>query len=366
MLRPLVACCVSCLAGPANGQAADGQDWRHRVNSAEFTGSGAGEWISPRVTTPFPFQELIYCWHLDRPRDSFRLFLKAGFNGGGETEWLYAGYWGEVEGLLKDRKPPVFDRGILDMDWLKLKVPATSYRFKVVAAGSKALRNPPSLTVVTSRTSASREGRISTQREDRRLPGRVLDIPLRRQFDSDGKRMKDRCQSAALASAMEYYGKSVPLEQITAHTFDVEYAYPGIWPRVIAAAREFGFEGYIDRFRDWGRVREALADNKVLLCSMRLTRGQCEAPPYASMGNHIVALCGVTDDGRVVVTDSALGKSGTGYLCQWRMSDFEKVWMETKGGVALVICPSPGAKTRLVEKLPGFPTNRVFPEGDDH
>ncbi len=84
------------------------------------------------------------------------------------------------------------------------------------------------------------------------------------------------------------------------------------------------------------------------------------------MGNHIVALCGVTDDGRVVVTDSALGKSGTGYLCQWRMSDFEKVWMETKGGVAMVIRPPPGAKTRLVEKLPGFPTNRVFPEGDDH
>lgn len=366
MLRPLVACCVSCLAGSANAQAADAQDWRHRVHAAEFTRRGAGEWTSSLVRTPFPFEELIYCWHLDRPGDSFRLFLKAGFSNGPETEWLYAGYWGEVEGLLKDRKPPVFDRGTLDMDWLKLKLPATSYRFKVVAAGPKALQNPPSLTVVTSRRSGSGKLRASARPRDGHLPGRVLDIPLRRQFDSDGKRMKDRCQSAALASAMEYYGKSVPLEQITAHTFDVEYGYPGIWPRVIAAAREFGFDGYLDRFRDWEQVREALADNKVVLCSMRLTRGQCEAPPYASMGNHIVALCGVTDDGRVVVTDSALGKSGSGYLCQWRRSDFEKVWMETKGGVAMVICPPPGATMRLVQRLPGFPTNRAFPEGDDH
>ena len=56
-----------------------------------------------------------------------------------------------------------------------------------------------------------------------------------------------------------------------------------------------------------------------------MEKGECESPPYPSMGNHILALCGVTDDGRVVVTDSFLGKSGTGYLCQWLQSDFETV-----------------------------------------
>jgi len=33
----------------------------------------------------------------------------------------------------------------------------------------------------------------------------VLDVPLRRQFDSHGVRIIDRCQSAALASAMELW-----------------------------------------------------------------------------------------------------------------------------------------------------------------
>jgi len=113
-------------------------------------------------------------------------------------------------------------------------------------------------------------------------------------------------------------------------------------------------------------VRRTLAENKMILCSIRLKEGECQAPPYASMGNHIVVLCGVTDDGRVVVTDSALGKSGTGYLCQWLQSDFETVWMRTKGGVAMVICPPIGAAERRVTELPPFPADRVFPSGDDH
>jgi hypothetical protein len=84
------------------------------------------------------------------------------------------------------------------------------------------------------------------------------------------------------------------------------------------------------------------------------------------MGNHIVALCGVTDDGRVVVTDSALGKDGSGHLCQWLQVDFETIWMRTKGGVAIVICPPPGAVPREVSDLAPFPRGRLLPAGDFH
>lgn len=104
----------------------------------------------------------------------------------------------------------------------------------------------------------------------------------------------------------------------------------------------------------------------MILCSMRMHEGDCQSPPYRSMGNHIVVLCGVTDDGRVVVTDSALGKSGRGHLCQWLRSDFETVWMRAKGGVAMVICPPAGATVRRVAGLPPFPASREFPAGNDH
>jgi hypothetical protein len=328
---------------------------------------GEHEWVSSRIEAPFPFDELIYSWHIHQPGDTFRLYLQAGFGPDDNSDWLPAGFWGPLPEPPTKREQPRFDRGMLDMDWLKLTTPATSFRFKVVANGTNALTAPPSLTVIATQNTS--EATTAESNADARTPSgeaRVLDVPLRRQLTSSGERVIDRCQSAALASAMEYFGRSIPMEDIIAHTYDPEYEYPGIWPRVIAAAQEFGFDAYIERFRDWNAVRQALVENKVVLCSMRMKAGQCEAPPYRSMGNHIVALCGVTDDGRVVVTDSFLGKSGRGYLCQWLQSDFESVWMETKGGVAMVICPPEGAAVKEVTELPPFPTERVWPTEDDH
>lgn len=343
-------------------------DLRHRIPSEAFEQTAAGEWTSPLVQPACPFDELIYSWHLHRPGDTFRLYLKVTFAPGDESGWLYAGYWGAVEHLVPDRKVPSFARGVLEMDWLKLKAKAIGFQFQVRVAGAKPPGAPPALTVITTDNhpspDAAREHGVAVAAQP--PASRVLDVPLRRQLNSHGERVVDRCQSAALASAMEYFGKPVPLEEITAYTFDAEYRYPGIWPRVIGAAQESGFDGTIDRFRDWDAVRRALAENQVLLCSMRMQKGECKAPPYPSMGNHIVALCGLTDDGRVVVTDSFLGRSGTGYLCQWLQSDFETVWMKAKGGVAMVIVPPDGAPQKLVEDLPPFPYDRALPAGDDH
>ena len=166
--------------------------------------------------------------------------------------------------------------------------------------------------------------------------------------------MPDRCQSAAVATAMEYFGKKVNLEDIVPYTTDSEYHYYGIWPRTIGAAVEHGFDAYIDRFRNWNAVRETLNQNKIILCSITMPKeDDYIAPPYPQIGGHIVALNGITDDGRVIVTDSALSK--TGYLCQWLMQDFEKIWMKNKGGVGMVICPPKGFKEKLVNHLAPFP-----------
>jgi len=273
-----------------------------------------------------------------------------------------------VKDPVTDREKPTFDRGQVDMDWLKLKAKATTFQFKFVDDGREPISRPPSIRMVVTDNHPTPDlaALYGPKPVHKKIPGRVFDVPLRRQVDSNGDRMPDRCQSAALASAMEYYGKSVPLEAIVEYTHDPEYNYPGLWPRVTGAAGEFGYPAYVDRFREWDSVRAALAENKILLCSIRMKEGDCKSPPYRSMGNHIVALCGVTDDGRVVVTDSALGKSGRGYLCQWLQEDFETVWMKTKGGVAMVICPPKTAPERRVDPLPPFPSDRQFVAGDDH
>jgi len=294
-------------------------DSRLTVSARQFQKAAAGSWETRAVTPEFAFDELIYSWHLRvAPGEGFRLYLRVRGENGEHSPWLYAGCWGKVK-LAPKRTEPVFEWGKVAMDQLLLKRKAASFQFRVVDEGDSALSRPPAFSVVVTDNSPTPAlvKRYAPRGKAATAPARILDLPLRRQADSKGNAIPDRCQSAALATAMEYFGKPIGLEDIVPLTFDVEYDYPGIWPRTIGAAIQHGFEAYIDRFRDWDSVRKTVAENKVILCSMKMLPGQYKAPPYPQMGGHIVALNGVTDDGRVVVTDSALWKSGRGYRLQW-------------------------------------------------
>ena len=342
-------------------------DWRHRIEAKALSRSGNGTWTSPRVKAAFPFNELIYYWNVRLPKDQgFRLYLQVEFGPGDASPWLYAGFWGNVK-LTGKRAKPTFDRGWVDEDTLLLKAKATGYRFKVVEEGEAPLTVLPALGVISTDTAPGAElaSRYLPRKTSTRAAAKILDVPLRLQVDVCGNPLKDRCQSAAVSSAMQYFGKTVPLEQIICYTTDPEYESFGIWPRTINAAVEHGFKAYLDRFRDWDDVRRTVAENKVILCSITMpASNEYIAPPYEKMGGHIVALCGVTDDGRVIVTDSAstAQKAAEGGHClQWLQADFEKIWMRNKGGVGMVICPPKNAPEVLVRDLPPYP--RPVPPG---
>lgn len=331
----------------------------YQFSAQEWRRSAKGEWLSPLVKTNIPFNELIYYWRVRIPRDEgFRLFLQVEFPDKTRSPWLYAGYWGTVS-YVENRRIPEFDRGKLDYDQLLLTTAAVSFRFKLVDDGKKPLSAKPALGVMVTLNdppSAFVENLSKAERISLGAPEIIHDVPLRLQVDTAGNKLIDRCQSAALASAMQYFGTTVPLEQIICWTTDPEYQSFGIWPRTIGAAHELGFDAYLDRFRDWDKVRYTVAQNKIILCSITMPQNDSYlAPPYKKMSGHIVALCGVTDDNRVVVIDSAITKQNRGYLVQWLIPDFEKIWMRNKGGVGMVICPPRGFKPKLVEHLPPFP-----------
>ena len=342
-------------------------DWRHHIEARELAPSEKGAWTSPLVKAAFPFDQLIYYWNVRLPKDEgFRLYLQVEFGPGDTSPWLYAGFWGNVK-LTSKRTRPTFDRGWVDEDTLLLKAKATGFRFKVVAEGEAPLTIRPVLGVIATDTTptAALAARYLPKKTTPRAAAKVLDVPLRLQTDVCGNPLKDRCQSAALSSAMQYFGKTVPLELIICYTTDPEYESLGIWPRTINAAFEHGFTAYLDRFRDWDAVRKTVTENKVILCSITMpASNEYIAPPYEKMEGHIVALCGVTDDGRVIVTDSAStaqqAKEG-GHCLQWLQADFEKIWMRNKGGVGMVICPPKNAPELLVRDLPPYP--RPVPPG---
>ncbi len=338
-------------------------DCRLTIAADQFKRDEERCWETDELKPKFAFDELIYSWHLRvAPGQGFRLYLRVRPAKGGFSPWLYADYWGKVRNIHR-RTEPAFAWGKVAMDQLLLQRKARTFQFRIVDEGDVPLAEPPSFSVVTTDNSPTPElaRRYAPRPAASDTPSVILDLPLRRQADSKGTPIPDRCQSAALATAMQYFGKTVGLEDIVPLTFDVEYDYPGIWPRTIGAGIQFGFDAYIDRFRDWDYVKRTVAQNKVILCSIRMPPGDYQAPPYPQIGGHIVALNGVTDDGRVVVTDSALWKDNRGYCCQWYKQDFEKIWMKTKGGVGMVICPPPDAPMKLVKDLPAFPAERRKP-----
>ena len=351
-----------CQSTPSGGSATGAAsvcpiDSRLTVPAARFVPGADGAWVSRECRPEFPFDELIYSWHIRLENgQGFRLYLRVKSEAGDDSPWLYGGYWGKVKDLQK-RTEPVFDWGKVAMDQVLLKRKAKAFQFKIVDEGDSPLIRPPSVSVVVTDNSPTpgMARRYAPKRDRFASPTLILDLPLRRQADSKGTPLPDRCQSAALATAMQYFDKPVGLEDIVPLTYDVEYDYPGIWPRTIGAAIQNGFEAYIDRFRDWDYVRKTVAENKVILCSIKMPPGNYKAPPYPQIGGHIVALNGVTDDGRVIVTDSALWKDNRGWRLQWYKEDFEKVWMKTKGGVGMVICPPATAPVKRVPDLPPFP-----------
>lgn len=342
-------------------------DYRDFLPSEAFqeTAEGSKEWTASPCKAPFAFDELIYSWQFDIPdNQGLRLYLKIAFEGNEESPWLYAGYWGDVPLIEETRTNPTFEHGHIAMDQLLLEKKATNWQFKVISEGPEDLTVLPALHVITTDNAPDTvtARRFATQATQVYCPPVIYDLPLRLQRDSKGNSMPDRCQSAAVASAMEFFGSPLPLEEIEPLCWDPEYQYPGIWPRTLGAAAEHGFTAYIDRFRDWQSVRTTLAEGKIILPSTNCLKiyDQLVAPPYdGGIGGHIIALNGVTDDGRVFVTDSYLSENKEGYLAQWLQIDFEKVWMDAKGGVGMVICPPAGFQPKVITDIPSFPVKQA-------
>ncbi len=335
-------------------------DGRDDISPKEFVKKSEGVWeIAPRRTL-FPFDEAIYSWNARLGEgEGFRLYVKIGFGGYNYSPWLYAGFWGEVKPRGK-QITTTFKEGGIEYDHIILKEKACLYQFKLVSEGKNPISVIPSLHFVyTDNSPGTKTLAQYSPRAKRKTKGRILDLPLKPQYDATGKYIKNACQSAALAAAMEYLGKKVRVEDIAPMTYDAEYKIMGIWPRIIGTAAQLGFPAYIDRFRTWDYVKATVAENKVILCSIKMPEeDKYIDPPYPSMSGHIVALNGVTDDGRVVVTDSSLARSGRGFRCQWLMPDFQKVWMQNKGGMGMVICPITTSKMKLVTDLPPFKSHK--------
>jgi hypothetical protein len=347
------------LAMTTTARAAAPIDHRDVLPASQWTPREGAQWESPVRATPFAFDEMIYSWHTRlAPGEGFRLHLRVTLDDGTTSPWLYAGYWGDVPPEeIGTRRAPRFEHGSLELDQLLLRGRrATAWQFRIDSLGLTPLTNLPRLNVLTTDNApdpatAARHAPPAPACH----PPIYLALPYRAQADSKGNPTPDRCQTAAVATAMQYFGATHALEDLIPWTNDPEYDHPGIWPRTLGAAAQMGFDVRIDRFRDWQSVRAALHQGHVILASIKAAgNGPFVAPPYKTpVGGHIVALIGHTDDGRVLTVDSAFPEE-KGRLTQWLAVDFERIWF-TRGAVGMVVLPPPGFTPPVLTDIPPFP-----------
>ena len=150
LLPGLFGCRTAPGPGPATQPASTRPiDVRLRVAASQFKLEPDGIWATGELEPEFPFDELIYCWHLRVAHgQGFRLYLRVRAEDGQYSPWLYGDCWGHVKHVQK-RTEPVFAWGKVAMDQLLLQRKAESFQFKVVDEGDSRLDQPPSFSVVT-------------------------------------------------------------------------------------------------------------------------------------------------------------------------------------------------------------------------
>ncbi|MDX1971937.1 MAG: C39 family peptidase [Candidatus Sumerlaeia bacterium] len=327
-----------------------------QIKKTQFNKQSEGVWTSTLLEYTPGFTEALYSWTSDN-ETPFRLEMQVGFPDGFTSPWMYAGYHVQPVGE-KVTEEPTFERGTLAIDHLLLKQPAQTLQFRILLeeGHSKLPKGTEMHVEVFTPNEATQQQRQNEELAKLSMADQFLDLPLRRQMSSTGEKMDDTCQTASLATALEYYGKIVPNELLFSCINDTVYDYPGVWPRVTETATRYGLRSRVTRFQTWAEVNAALEKGTVILCSIRMPEGgDYIAPPYAKIGGHIIALNGFSSDDRIVVTDSALGESGEGYRCQWKRADFEKIWFEQKGGIAMIVEAPEKAVIRRFNELPPFP-----------
>jgi len=356
-MKLIFLCMASCLLLGAIANAGGTHqpvDAREIILPGEFQKTSPLVWQTDWKNPKFAFDEAIYSWNARLEKgEGFRVYARFGFQNKETTPWLYAGFWGEAKPRKQDIQTTC-SLAKIKYDHIFTEIKASSFQFKIESEGTAPLETIPSFHFVY--TDNSPDGKsLAFKTPVPKIPPVILDLPLRSQKDSSGKYMKSTCQSAALGSVLEYFGENLLHEDIVSLVYDPEYKLYGIWPRIVATTSQLGFSCYIDRFREWNSVKAAIAENKVILCSIRMPKGgNYIDPPYPKMGGHIVALNGITDDGRVIVTDSALSRNNRGFRCQWLDDDFEQVWIKNKGGIAMVVCPGETSIKKEVSNLPPF------------
>ncbi|MDQ7821917.1 MAG: C39 family peptidase [Candidatus Eremiobacteraeota bacterium] len=312
------------------------------VLAPEGTGAARkGQYVSSELPAGFLFKELIPSCNISCPPGCGFLFeLRVRGDEGPWSSWLSLGGWGVVP---RQKAPLTRDKvAAVKVDYLVAPKGATTVQFRL-SLYSKNGEATPVIRLITAACSSERGDRDLPlrSRAPASLPltqwNRTLPVPFRSQTAEESSIAGHICSPTSVSMVMEYWGVSLPTKEVAALLYDSSHKMYGIWWRAVEGASQYGFEGWVQCFRNWEQVKEWIARDTPVIACVSFGAGELGGSMTPQSEGHVMVIRGFDKKGNPLCNDPAGADEDRGSVTYDR-EEFAKAWFD-RGGVGYLIRP---------------------------
>ncbi|OGR42885.1 MAG: hypothetical protein A2X35_09635 [Elusimicrobia bacterium GWA2_61_42] len=286
--------------------------------------------------------------HAVFPFDQLLLSADALFPGGGALEaeaqvktengwspWFSFGRFepGAAHSSVKDQENPF---GRMDVDILKLKEKAASFRYRLTltASGGKApVLRLAAASYTDSSAAYSADYAVEKPADFKPLK---LAVPRYSQMMQQVNYSGDICSPVSMAMAFSSLGlKSSPLETAAAVLDSCENIY-GNWFFNTAHAGSRGLYAFLTRLNSLEEARAFLAAGAPVVASVTFGPDELKNAPLKKTKGHLLAIIGFDARGNVITNDPAAPDEKTVERV-YNRAEFAAAWLKNKYGTAYVL-----------------------------
>lgn len=279
-----------------------------------------------------PFDRIVPSWNAYTPEGTY-IIVNIQFRVNDIwSDWLSMGEWGFYHDSKSNSQSVLLGHTNIDTTFVKSPSLADALRIKVELYGNGQVT--PILHQITATTFTKKyEPTIPVfQSESWR---KELAVPCRSQMVENKTVASRICSPTSLAMVLEYYGIDYPTSEIYNVVFDHQENIFGNWPFNTAVAGHLGLEAYVDYYFTIDQIKEKIAQDIPIICSIKFKRGQLTGAPINSTNGHLLVVRGFSNhDGQeyVIVNDPA-ATTNEDVRREYRIEEFIKAW---KGWVYVI------------------------------
>lgn len=288
---------------------------------------GRETFISEEIRYPFLFDSLVLSLNYRAEQDACILL---------EAQLKQAGVWSKFFklGIFSPKFQHSFSAqkdsaGEVEVDMLRARVPAESFRYRLQAQGEAEV-----FFVASSVTRADSAEDFSLSAK---LPEAELELPVRpisqtEQPYEDAKRI---CSPVSLTMALNSLGFPARLPDVMSGVFDSAAGIYGNWLFNTAYAGLCGLEGFVRRFERLDELEEFVSPVCMTVASIGYRKGELSGAAVEQTPGHLVLVRGF-GAGRVLVSDPA-AHAAKEVNRSYDAEEFARVWLKNKKGVSYIV-----------------------------